>query len=48
MLKHRPFNEQAKTIDGMTNFNCGFKLQNVTYADTVMQYEIWPDNLAQQ
>ena len=35
-------------IDGMINFNRGFKFQIITYADTVKQYEVWPDNLAQQ
>ena len=35
-------------IDGVTIFNCGFKFQNATYADTVKQYEVWPDNLVQQ
>ena len=36
------------TIDGMTFFNCEFKFQNVTYVNTVKQYEVWPDNLVQQ
>ena len=35
-------------IDGMTNFNCGFKFQNATHVDTVKQYEVWPENLIQQ
>ena len=35
-------------IDGMTIFNCGFKFQNATHADTVKQYEVWLDNLVQQ
>ena len=25
-------------IDGITTFNCGFKLHNTTHADTVKQY----------
>ena len=28
------------TIDGMTTFNCGFKIQHATHADTVKQYEV--------
>ena len=34
----------SNAIDGITNFNCGFKFQN---ADTVKQYEVWSDNLVQ-
>ena len=55
-----PNNEQLNTectnpdlavndaIDGMTIFNCGFKFQNATHADTVKQYEVWLNNLVQQ
>ena len=55
-----PNNEQLNTkftnpdlavnnvINGMTIFNCGFKLQNGTQADTVKKYEVWLDNLVQQ
>ena len=35
-------------VDGMTILNCGFKLQNATYVDTVKEYEVWLDNLVQQ
>ena len=35
-------------IDGMKIFNCGFKFQNTSHADTVKQYEVWLDNLVQQ
>ena len=35
-------------IDGMTNFNYGFKFQNATCADTVKQCEVWLNNLVQQ
>ena len=34
-------------IDGMTIFNCGFKFQNITHADTVKENEVWVDNLVQ-
>ena len=27
-------------IDGMTTFNCGFKFQNATHADTVKQSKV--------
>ena len=59
-LFESPINEQLKTeginpnlvtsdaIDGMTIFNCVFKFQNSTHADTVKQYEVWPENLVQQ
>ena len=30
----------------MTIFNYGFKFQNATHADTIKQYEVWPDNLS--
>ena len=32
----------------MTIFNCSFKFQNATHADTVKQNEVWPNNLVQQ
>ena len=35
-------------IDGITIFNCEFKFQNATHADTVKEDEVWPDNLVQQ
>ena len=34
--------------DGMTIFNCGFKCQNATHADSVKEYEVWLNNLVQQ
>ena len=36
-------------IDDMIIFNCGFKCQNATHAETIKQYyEVWPDDLVQQ